>query len=164
MPDEKNNLLKCSIGSLENVFVASKRTKVYYAHYSILEAQLNCMEDLIKYNKSRWKYAINLVGRELPLKTNREIVTTLIGLNNLSAVNSHPIEQKNFDQRFQYKYKVSERTGKTWRSSQKLDSVPYGFEIFKGSTHFAITGLFAHFLLTDKKAIDFREYLSDFQS
>ena len=149
---------------LENVFVASKRTKVYYAHYSILEAQLNCMEDLIKYHKSRWKYAINLVGRELPLKTNREIVNILSGLNGLSVVNSHPIEQNMWNQRFQYKYKVSERTGKTWRSSKKLDPVPYGIEIFKGSTHFAITGLFAHFLLTGKKAIDFREYLRDVQS
>ena len=149
---------------LENVFVASKRTKVYYAHYSILEAQLNCMEDLIKYNKSRWKYAINLVGRELPLKTNREIVNILSGLNGLSVVNSHPIEQEFFDLRFRYKYNVSERTGDTWTTSEKLDPVPYGIEIFKGSTHFAITKPFAHFLLSGRKAIHFREYLRDVQS
>ena len=137
---------------LENVFVASKRTKVYYRHYSILEAQLNCMEDLIKYNNSRWKYAINLVGRELPLKTNREIVNILSGLNGLSVVNSHPIEQEFFDLRFRYKYNVSERTGDTWTTSEKLDPVPYGIEICKGSTHFAITALFAHFLLYGEKS------------
>ena len=149
---------------LENVFVASNRTKVYYRHYSILEAQLNCMEDLTKYNKSRWKYVVNLIGRELPLKTNREIVNILGGLKGLSVVNSHPIEQYFRDERFQYKYKVSEITGNTWQSSHKLDAVPHGIELYKGSTHFAITRLFAHFLLTGEKAKDFREYLKDVQS
>ena len=149
---------------LENVFVASKRTKVYYAHYSILDAQLNCMEDLVKYNKSKWKYVINIVGRELPLKTNREIVTILSRFNGLSVVHSHPIEARFWDRRFQYKYNVSETTGNTWLTSQKLDPVPHGIKVFKGSTHFAITKSFARFLLTEKKAIDFREYLKDVQS
>ena len=149
---------------LENVFVASKHTKVYYSHYSILEAQLNCMEDLVEYKKSTWKYAINLVGREVPLKTNREIVNILSGLNGLSVVDSHPIEKNIWDQRFRYKFKVSKATGKTWRSSEKLDPVPYGIKVFKGSTHFAVTELFAQFLLTGKKAIDFREYLKDVRS
>ena len=73
---------------LDNVFVASKLEKVYYAHHSIMDAQLNCMQDLMRFKPSRWRYAINLCGRELPLKTNREIVQSLIKLNGSSAMDS----------------------------------------------------------------------------
>ena len=68
-----DNIANC----LDNVFVVSKPIEVYYGHISITDAQLNCMQDLEKYPQSRWKYAINLCGREIPLKTNREIVKSL---------------------------------------------------------------------------------------
>ena len=47
---------------LNNVFVASKLERVYYQHHSLFDAQLNCMQDLLKFDTSRWKYVINLCG------------------------------------------------------------------------------------------------------
>ena len=78
---------------LNNVFVASKLERVYYDHHSIFDAQLNCMEDLLKFETSRWKYVINLCGRELPLMTNREIVQSLMKLNGSSAISSFEVPE-----------------------------------------------------------------------
>ena len=72
---------------LDNVFVVSNPVKVYYVHISITDAQLNCMQDLEKYPTTIWKYVINLCGREIHLKTNREIVQSLIKLNGYTALN-----------------------------------------------------------------------------
>ncbi|CAI8011502.1 Beta-1,3-galactosyl-O-glycosyl-glycoprotein beta-1,6-N-acetylglucosaminyltransferase 3 [Geodia barretti] len=69
---------------LDNVFVVSKPVKVYYGHISITNAQLQCMQDLEKYPQSRWRYVINLCGREVPVKTNREIVESLMKLRGYS--------------------------------------------------------------------------------
>ena len=146
---------------LDNVFVASKVEQVYYMHHSILDAQLNCVEDLLKYDQSRWRYVINLVGRELPLQTNRDIIKLLKRASNVSIVDSHPIENLLFDERFQFKWTVNTETGKVYRTGQKLSSIPHAIKIYKGSTHFALTWQFAHFLFTNQKAIDFRQYLND---
>ena len=68
-----HSISKC----LDNVFVASHLAEVYYGHRSILEAQINCYKHLLRYPEQRWHYTINLCGRELPLKTNRDIVNIL---------------------------------------------------------------------------------------
>ena len=87
---------------LDNVFVASKLEKVYYLHHTILDAHLNCLQDLMRYNPSRWRYTINLCGRELPLKTNRKIVQSLVALNGSSAVDSFEVPEA--DGHAVYKY------------------------------------------------------------
>ena len=58
-----------------NVFMASRRIWVVWGMYNVLEAEFACMEDLWKYKD--WKYFINLVGTEFPLKNNYEIVQIL---------------------------------------------------------------------------------------
>lgn len=60
---------------LPNVFIARRTVDVVWGHYSILKAELACMEDLFK--RPGWKYFINLTGQEYPLKTNLELVRIL---------------------------------------------------------------------------------------
>ena len=43
---------------------SSENTEVYWGHYSILEAELLCLQDLLHNNKS-WQYAIDLAGSEV---------------------------------------------------------------------------------------------------
>ena len=43
---------------------SSNNTEVYWAHSSILEAELLCLQDLLHNNKS-WQYAIDLTGSEV---------------------------------------------------------------------------------------------------
>ena len=144
---------------LDNVFVASKLEKVYYAHHSIMDAQLNCMQDLMRFKPSRWRYAINLCGRELPLKTNREIVQSLIKLNGSSAMNSYELPNGNRVDRFLVKANLSH--GHITKTQTKLGPVPYNLKLYKAFNFMAVVRSFVSFLLTNTTAVAFREYLKD---
>ena len=45
-----------------NIYLASKRENVVYASFSRLQADLNCMKDLLK-SSVKWQYLINLSGQ-----------------------------------------------------------------------------------------------------
>ena len=145
---------------LDNVFVASRLVDVYYGHSSILEAQLSCMEDLITYK--RWHYAINLVGRELALMTNKEIVQSLVRLKGESLVISSAISPETLARRFTTA--VSVRNGKLIHTKKRLGPIPFNIALYKGSTYVAITRDFMKYILTDRKAVAFRKYLQEVKS
>lgn len=69
----------------DNVFMASRRVDVHLGTYSVLEADLVCMEDLLK-RSNRWRYYINLTGKDFPLKTNLEMVRILKAYNGANDV------------------------------------------------------------------------------
>ena len=156
---------------LSNVFVASKLESVYHGHHSIFDAQLNCMQDLLKFETSRWKYVINLCGRELPLMTNREIVQSLMKLNGSSAIDSFEVPEADLN-RLTYKvapdsyYDIIDhmfvttfgRKRYTW---SRLGPVPYGMKIYKGWSYMANSRAFVSFFLTNETAIALREYIKD---
>ena len=161
-PDAKHPTIVSSFQAishcLDNVFVASKLEKVYYAHHTIMDAQLNCMQDLMRYNPSRWRYTINLCGRELPLKTNREIVQSLVKLNGSSAVDSFDVPGGN-RRRLVNKSVLS--AGVVRRTRKKLGPVPYGIKFYKSMNFIAASRPFVSFLLTNKKSTALRKYLKD---
>ena len=153
---------------LNNVFVASKLEGVYYQHHSLFDAQLNCMQDLLKFDTSRWKYVINLCGRELPLMTNREIVQSLVKLNGSSAIDSFEVPEADLN-RLAYKVAADSIIDRmflaiighnryTW---SRLGPVPYGIKIYKGWSYMANSRAFVSFFLTNKTAIALREYMKD---
>jgi hypothetical protein len=72
----------------DNVFVVPNPANVNWAYYGVLEAELLCMEHLIKYKK--WKYFINLTGHEFPLKSNYEIVQILKIYNGANEISNLP--------------------------------------------------------------------------
>ena len=144
---------------LDNVFVASKLEKVYYRHHSIMDAQLSCMQDLMRFKPSRWRYAINLCGRELPLKTNREIVQNLIKLNGSSAIHSSELPNGDRVDRFLFKANLSD--GYIMKTQKKLGPVPYNLKLYKGLNYMVVARSFVSFLLTNATAVAFRKYLKD---
>ena len=144
---------------ISNVFIASKLEKVYYRHHSIMDAQLNCMQDLMRFKPSRWRYAINLCGRELPLKTNREIVQSLMRLNGSSAINSGELPNRDRVERFLFKANLS--GGHNVMTQTKLGPVPHNLKLYKSSNYMAVARSFVSFLLTNNTAVALREYLKD---
>ena len=163
-PDAKQELhfikaFQAISGCLSNVFIASKLEKVYYRHHSIMDAQLNCMQDLMRFKPSRWRYAINLCGRELPLKTNREIVQSLIKLNGSSALGSRELPAREKVERFIFKAHLS--GGHMVTTKTKLGPVPHNLKIYKSSNYMAAARPFVSFLLTSNTAVALREYLKD---
>jgi len=70
-----------------NVFIAPHIIDVKWGTYTVLEAELICMEALLSRSR-KWRYFINLTGQEFPLKTNWNIVKILKvfrGANNMEG-------------------------------------------------------------------------------
>ena len=69
------NAVRRLVRCFDNVFIATDLKHVEYGTLSIVEAELSCLRDLWKFK--HWKYFINLTGKELPIRTNRELVQIL---------------------------------------------------------------------------------------
>jgi len=67
-----------------NVFIAKPPVDVRWGKVSIVRAELRCMRQLLEYG--RWRYFINLVGRDFPLRTNLELVKILAAYNGSNDV------------------------------------------------------------------------------
>ena len=96
---------KSIIQCFDNVFIVSKRERVFYATFSRLQADFNCINDLLKYPS--WKYLLNAANTELPLKTNSELVKILSiyrGFNDIKG---------------EWKLKNIERTHYVWKMAEK---------------------------------------------
>jgi len=65
-----NSIAKC----FDNVWVASHLDKIKWGDITVILLDVNCMRDLVKYYRGRYKYFINLTGQEFPLRTNLELV------------------------------------------------------------------------------------------
>ena len=137
-------LSKC----LGNVFVASKLTNVAYgaSSASTFDAQLNCYRDLLNIS-AQWHYVINLCGRDLPLRTNREIVEHLISLNGSSFINPNRLNKDDLIHRFYSKLEKEARTP------------PHGIELYKSSSYNALSREFVTFFIRNQTAIDFYHWI-----
>ncbi len=131
------NIAQC----LGNVHLVSKVREVQWGHKSIIESQMQCYSDLMKVRKkqleqSKWKYVINLCGKELPLASTHEIVDHLVKLNGSSVINSRsvPITEKGTYRRLE---------GKT---------IPYSLPLAKSMTYMSLSYQFIHFLFTNSTA------------
>ena len=78
-----------------NIFRSSQSVPVYWGHYSIVEAELICLTDLLDLDHD-WKYAVNMAGSELMLFTNKELVRNLSALPDSEIyVESFPMPEGN---------------------------------------------------------------------
>ena len=149
---------------LSNVFITKETVDVIWAHISIIQAQLNCMEDLLE-SSIKWKYFINLVGQDFPLYDNNGIVTALQTLQGKNNIESFPMPERNYN-RTQFVHRF-EKTGEfshdytRIQTSLRKEPPPYGLKLFKGSNHVALTRNFVQFILNDKKAKEFFYWLND---
>ncbi len=136
-------------GCFSNVFVASKLEKVVYAGFSRLQADINCMEDLVSSSRP-WRYLLNLAGQAFPLKTNAELVRILKiynGSNDIEGIFGKRIIRTRFE--------------KVWREKDsKMETVdgkrnpppPDDIDIVRGSAYGVFSREFVEFILTDNKA------------
>lgn len=155
---------------LPNVYITNNTVDVIYPHISILQAQINCMSDLMDVSK-KWKYFINLVGQDYPLYGNGQIVKALQGLNGLNMIESfhHP---KHLRDRTEYAREV--RKSVFWgrnhdlyelvETSVKKPPPPHNITLLKGANHITATREFIYYILHNQVAKDFYEWLKDTES
>lgn len=72
-------------GCFDNVFVARKVVDVYWGEYTLLEAELACLRQLLD-DYPAWKYYVNLMGREFPIRTNHQLVKIFKAYNGANDV------------------------------------------------------------------------------
>ncbi|KAG7236773.1 hypothetical protein INR49_000236 [Caranx melampygus] len=153
------NLAHCT----PNVFIASKLESVEYAHISRLNADLNCLSDLLR-SEVKWKYAINLCGQDFPLKSNYELVMELKQLNGSNMLeSSRPSELKK--QRFSFQHELRNVPYEYRRIPVKTtvakDVPPHGIEIFIGSAYFVLSRDFVNYVSSSKMAKHFLTWSAD---
>uniref|UniRef100_A0A5F9DLD7 N-acetyllactosaminide beta-1,6-N-acetylglucosaminyl-transferase n=1 Tax=Oryctolagus cuniculus TaxID=9986 RepID=A0A5F9DLD7_RABIT len=151
--------LKHLVGKLldcfADAFMASKRESVVYAGISRLQADLNCLQDLMA-SHVPWKYTINTRGQDFPLKTNREIVQYLKGFKGKNitpgVLPPPPVIRRT-------KYTHLDRGAShhcfsfmlwTWR---RKAPAPHNLTIYFGSAYVALTREFANFVLQNPRTI-----------
>ncbi|CAF0871365.1 unnamed protein product [Adineta ricciae] len=146
----------------DNIFLTNKRERVLYATFRRLQADLNCMEDLLKYPS--WKYLLNIAGSELPLRTNSELVKILSiyrGFNDIEGIwrnrNVH---------RFEYVFKYNNNTRGTHesyisRTDERKKPPPHNISIFKGSAYGVFSRGFVNYIQTNPIAKDLLNWSQD---
>ena len=156
-----NSIVQC----FDNVFIASKLEYIVYAGFSRLQADLNCMNDLLdsKYKRTdpnkkevKWKYLFNLASTEFPLKTNYEIVKILKifnGANDIELI-------KNVNPQ-SYKYKWVLNNDSLIKTDQKKQEPPHGFKMTKGLAYGVFSYEFINYAINNKYSIDLLKFLKD---
>ena len=77
--------MRSIISCFPNVFVSSLYEDFVYRSYSPVKADLQCMRQL-QSTGVVWRYYLNLVGTEFPLRTNLELVRVLKRLNGTNDI------------------------------------------------------------------------------
>ncbi|KAE8597898.1 hypothetical protein XENTR_v10016641 [Xenopus tropicalis] len=141
-----DSLVQC----FPNTFLASKMEPVVYGGISRLQADLNCMKDLLA-SDVQWKYVINLCGQDFPLKTNREIIhhiKSFKGKNITPGVlpPAHAIP------RTKYVHREDIVNSRVVRTRVLKPPPPHNITIYFGSAYVALTREFTRFILEDQRA------------
>ena len=131
-----------------NVFIASKLESVVYASYSRLQADINCMQDMLN-RPEKWMYLINLVGQALPLKTNQQLVQILKVYNGSNDIEGIATTNFYYD-RVGYHYDI--RNTKLIRGNPRNVTVPGNLTLIRGSAYGVFSRAFLEFALTDRLA------------
>lgn len=147
----------------DNVFIASRLEKVQYRGFSRLQADINCMEDLVSWTGFNWKYVINLCGQDFPLKTNLEIVRQVKaygGLNDIPGV--YPTQDEWFVTRTENHHRIV--NGKLQKTEIRKPPPPHDAKMYFGNAYYVASRAFVEYILNNKTAKDILYYLEDANS
>ncbi|XP_043098590.1 beta-1,3-galactosyl-O-glycosyl-glycoprotein beta-1,6-N-acetylglucosaminyltransferase 7 isoform X2 [Puntigrus tetrazona] len=161
-PEEYKSSVRNLVECFPNIFVASVNEKVTYAGFSRLQADINCMKDLVK-SPTKWKRVINLCGQDFPIQTNLELVRYMQGPEwkdrNMTPGIKQPPTMKHRTE-FQYEEVKGTHVAPKGRS-QKKGPPPHNLTIYFGTAYYSLTRPFVEFILNDKVAKDLLEWSRD---
>lgn len=148
--------VRAIVSCLPNVFVASKLESIVYASWSRVQADLNCIEDLLK-SPVRWRYLLNTCGSDFPLKTNAELVRALKNLNGKNSMESEVTSQHK-KARWEYHHNV---TTTVTRTDIKKTPPPISTPMFSGNAYFVVTREFVEHIFKSPEIQNFMEWEKD---
>lgn len=148
--------VRAIVSCFPNVFLATKLESVVYASWSRVQADLNCMGDLLE-SKVKWKYMLNTCGSDFPIKTNREIVQTLKTLQGGNSLETE-VTSDYKKGRWQFQHRV---TNEVIRTDVKKSPPPISTPMFSGNAYFVVSRAFVEHVLTDPGVRELVEWEKD---
>ncbi|KAK2842284.1 hypothetical protein Q5P01_012484 [Channa striata] len=146
-PEEFQKAVKSIVSCFPNVFVATKLESVVYASWSRVQADLNCMKDLLR-SHVQWRYLLNTCGTDFPIKTNREMVRALKALDGRNSMESEATSEYK-KTRWQYHFNV---TNTVIRTNVRKSPPPISGPMFSGNAYVVVTRAFVKHVMQDKEA------------
>lgn len=161
-PRKFRSAVKTLAGCFENVFVSSKTRKAASAALTRLQADINCMEDLV-HSRFPWKYVINLCGEDFPIKTNKEIIHYIRSKWNNKNITPGVIQPSNTKFKASQSDPESSLTGSVYVSPNEgfKHEPPHNLTVYFGSAYYVLTRKFVDFVLTDIRAKDMLRWSGD---
>ncbi|KAI5627016.1 beta-1,3-galactosyl-O-glycosyl-glycoprotein beta-1,6-N-acetylglucosaminyltransferase 3, partial [Silurus asotus] len=144
------------VSCLPNVFVASKLESVIYASWSRVQADLNCIEDLLK-SPVKWRYLLNTCGADFPLKSNKELVRVLKSLNGRNSMESE-VTSPQKKGRWEYHHNI---TTTVTRTDIRKTPPPISTPMFSGNAYFVVTREFVEHIIKSPEIQNFMEWEKD---
>ncbi|XP_052791269.1 beta-1,3-galactosyl-O-glycosyl-glycoprotein beta-1,6-N-acetylglucosaminyltransferase-like [Mya arenaria] len=150
-----------------NVFVVSRKEYMVYAGFTRLQADINCMQDLIQRNRD-WKYFINLPSQQFPIKTNKEIVQilqTYNGANDIEGLTGNRRLEHRFTFRYVYKRAAKDQIKpKIYKTNYQRVDPPANVTMVKGSAYGVFSRAFVEWMLQSKTARELLDWMRDVYS
>ncbi|XP_008113452.1 beta-1,3-galactosyl-O-glycosyl-glycoprotein beta-1,6-N-acetylglucosaminyltransferase 7 [Anolis carolinensis] len=161
-PKDYKLAVETLVNCFENIFIVSKTETVVYAGFSRLQADINCMKDLI-HSKYQWNYVINLCGQDYPIKTNKEIIQYIKSKWNGKNMTPGIVQPPHMKHRTHVSYKEYAHSGKSYvyPTKQIKSDPPHNLTIYFGGAYYVLTRKFVEFTLTDIRAKDLLEWSRD---
>ncbi|XP_078113128.1 beta-1,3-galactosyl-O-glycosyl-glycoprotein beta-1,6-N-acetylglucosaminyltransferase 3 [Sander vitreus] len=134
------------VSCFSNVFVASKLERIVYASWFRVQADLNCMKDLLN-SPVQWRYLLNTCGTDFPIKTNGEMVQALKALHGRNSMESEATNDYK-KSRWQYHFNVTNTVIKT---NVRKSPPPISSPMFTGNAYFVVTRAFVKHVMQDRE-------------
>lgn len=161
-PPEYQAAVRRLVGCLPNAFLSSRSETVTYAGFSRLQADINCMKDLVKSDVG-WKKVVNLCGQDFPIMSNLELVHYLQSKEwrdrNMTPGIKQP-QSIRYRTEFQYREIVGSHVARKGPKQLK-GPPPHNLEIYFGTAYYALTRAFVDFVLTSETALDLLKWSRD---
>ncbi|XP_070686607.1 beta-1,3-galactosyl-O-glycosyl-glycoprotein beta-1,6-N-acetylglucosaminyltransferase 3 [Pempheris klunzingeri] len=148
--------VRAIVSCFSNVFVASRLEGVIYTSWSRVQADLNCMKDLLS-SSVQWRYLLNTCGTDFPIKTNREIVEALKALRGRNSMESETTSDHK-KSRWQYHYYVTDTVVMT---DVRKSPPPISSPMFSGNAYFVVTRAFVKHVMQDREVQELLEWEKD---
>ena len=147
----------------DNVFVVSRKEYIVYGGFTRLQADLNCMDNLLQ-NKRRWYYFINLPSQEFPLKTNAEIVkilNTYNGANDIEGLTGGRRIADRYKFRHIYRREKNKIKPRPIRTKTEKEPPPGNITVVKGSAYGVFSRPFVEFVSNAKYSRELLDWFRD---
>ncbi|CAJ1056681.1 beta-1%2C3-galactosyl-O-glycosyl-glycoprotein beta-1,6-N-acetylglucosaminyltransferase 3-like [Xyrichtys novacula] len=153
---EFQKAVEAIVSCFPNVFIARRLERVVYASWSRVQADLNCMEDLLQSNV-QWRYLMNTCGTDFPIKTNREMVQALKMLNGRNSMETETTSEHK-TARWMYHYNVTDHIIQT---DVKKSPPPISSPMFQGNAYFVASRAFVKHVMQDREVQRLIEWEKD---